>query len=159
MMNEWTIHSPVRILQWFHPMGWYFSVMSVLFLLLLLPFTIFPRWWTQLKIAPPDLMRSTDPNEWPTQTTQKNKTERVPKEVILWDHVLPSLLKTLSCLDDNLLNIYHMTLSGARTKAFCHSVESKLEGRQVWAPSILKLGEPFIIWYNKSQEGSPMCVT
>lgn len=80
---------------------------------------------------PPDSMRSMDPDEWPPQTTQKNKTEREPKEVILRDQVLPSLLKTLRCLDDNLLNIDHMTPSGARTKAFCHSAESKLEGGQV----------------------------
>ena len=71
------------------------------------------------------------PNECPTQTTQKNKIESYPKEIILWERVLPSLLKALRCLDDNFLNIYHMTLSGAGTKAFCHSVESKMEGQKV----------------------------
>lgn len=81
--------------------------------------------------------------QWPTQTTQKSNTERKPKEVILWDRVLPSLLKTLSCLDDNLLNIYHMTLSGARTKAFCHSAESKMEGRKVRAPKYPQVRRAF----------------
>lgn len=58
-----------------------------------------------------------DPGKWPTQTTQKNQTERKQvKERILWDQVLPSLLKVLSCPEDNVLNIYCMTVSGAGTK-------------------------------------------
>lgn len=65
-----------------------------------------------------------NPGKEPTQTTQNNKTERKP-EIIL---------KALSCLDDNLLN---MTLSGAGRQAFYHSSESKAEGKKVWAPSIL----------------------
>lgn len=91
--------------------------------------------------SPPYSGRSMNPNEGPTQTTKKNKMERKPELI----------LRVLSCLDDNRLNIYHMTISGAGTKAFCHSVESKMEGKKVWVPSILKLGKLFIILYNRSR--------
>lgn len=71
--------------------------------------------------SPPYSVRSMNPNEGPTETTKKNKTERKP-EIIL---------RVVSCLDDNRLNIYHMTISGEGTKAFCHSAESKMEGKKM----------------------------
>lgn len=82
---------------------------------------------------PPSTVKSTAHDEWPIQTTQKYKTKRKPKEIIPWNQscqvpLLPT--KAPSCLDDNLLNIYHVTLSGAGTKTFCHSDKSKIAIRQ-----------------------------
>jgi hypothetical protein len=43
--------------------------------------------------SPPYSVRNTDAEEWLSPTTQENKTERKPKEMILWIRSLPSLLK------------------------------------------------------------------
>lgn len=66
-------------------------------------------------------MRSMDPQEWPIQ---ERKTDNKPEELILRDHVIPSLFKALRCWEGDILDLCWTRNEG------CHSVASKMEDKQ-----------------------------